>query len=78
MAVCIIFIVGRIGSIISSNVVGHLLETNCILTFNLFGGAALGMNIKFSFRIISNFYNFSLCCSITTVAVQKQSLKLVG
>lgn len=43
MAVCIVFIIGRIGSIISSNVVGHLLESHCNLTFNLFGAAALSI-----------------------------------
>jgi len=38
MAVCISMMMGRLGSALSSNLIGNLIETNCELTYYLFAG----------------------------------------
>ncbi|GBP21583.1 Synaptic vesicle glycoprotein 2A [Eumeta japonica] len=38
MAVCLALMMGRVGSVLGSNVIGLLLETECALSFYLFGG----------------------------------------
>lgn len=43
MSICIVFIVGRFGSIVASNLVGIILQNHCKLTFSLFSITALGM-----------------------------------
>lgn len=47
MAVCVVLMFGRLGSIVGSNVVGAILEVNCSATFYLY-----------SIFIIGNFPNF--------------------
>lgn len=42
MATCLIFMFGRIGGLAGANLVGALIETNCSLIFNVFGGLSLG------------------------------------
>lgn len=47
MAVCMVYLIGRSGSIVAINLIGSLLETNCNLTFYLTGGYALGKFLIF-------------------------------
>lgn len=38
MALCIIFMMGRIGSVIGSNIIGVMIAHNCNLIFFIYGG----------------------------------------
>lgn len=38
MAVCVSMMFGRLGSTVSSNLIGYLLERNCELTYYVFSG----------------------------------------
>lgn len=51
MAVCIILMSGRIGSVVGSNSIGFLIESNCELAFGITGSLGVGE---------SNFRNVSL------------------
>ncbi|XP_072929405.1 putative transporter SVOPL [Epargyreus clarus] len=42
MAVCLSMMTGRVGSMVGSNVIGVLLDTNCGASFYLFGGVIIG------------------------------------
>ena len=53
MAVCVVMIAGRIGSIVSSSVVGIMLLWNCAVTFNLYAVNLLG-EIFFCFCFENN------------------------
>lgn len=53
MAVCVVYLIGRSGSIVAINAIGSLLEKKCNLTFYLTGGYALG---KFLIFLIQSFY----------------------
>lgn len=46
MAVSISMMFGRLGSIVGSNLVGVLLESNCSATFYLYSGFILGTCIR--------------------------------
>lgn len=53
MAVCIILMSGRIGSVVGSNVVGYLIERNCELAFGIngvIGLVAFSINFLLPFR----------------------------
>jgi MFS transporter, VNT family, synaptic vesicle glycoprotein 2 len=41
MAVCISMMLGRFGSVASTNIIGFLLERNCELTYYIFSSFAL-------------------------------------
>lgn len=49
MAVCIVYLIGRSGSIVAINVIGSLLDSNCNLALYLTGGYALGKFFEFNF-----------------------------
>ncbi|CAH0752199.1 unnamed protein product [Diatraea saccharalis] len=42
MAVCLSMMMGRVGSMAGSNLIGVFLQTNCGLSFYLFGGIIIG------------------------------------
>lgn len=42
MAVGLSMMMGRVGSVLGSNLVGVLLETNCGVSFYFFGGLLVG------------------------------------
>lgn len=42
MAVCISLMMGRLGSVVGSNVVGIILDYNCDLTFLISGTSLIG------------------------------------
>lgn len=42
VAVCIILMSGRVGSVVGSNVVGFLIENNCEMAFGLTGSLGIG------------------------------------
>lgn len=46
MSVCVSMLFGRFGSAIASNLIGYLLETNCEVTFYLFGSLVIGKYSK--------------------------------
>lgn len=41
MALCLAMMMGRVGSMLGSNLIGFLLSSNCALTFYLFGGVII-------------------------------------
>lgn len=41
MAVCLSLMMGRLGSVVGTNMIGLIMEENCNLTFILFGGCSL-------------------------------------
>lgn len=42
MAICLIMMLGRVGSMVGSNLIGVFLEVNCGAGFYLFGGIIVG------------------------------------
>lgn len=47
MAVCVVLMFGRLGSIVGSNLIGAILEVNCSGTFYLYSIFIIGEFIKF-------------------------------
>lgn len=50
MAVCITMLCGRLGSVVSANFIGAMIETHCEMTFNLYAGLIF-LCLLVSFRL---------------------------
>lgn len=66
MALCVIFMMGRIGSLIGSNIIGVLIAHNCNLIFFIYGGMLASkylytLNIsKYNIKRKSGCYSYTL------------------
>lgn len=55
MALCIIFMLGRIGSVVGSNVIGVLINVNCNSIFFIYGALLAS---KFNLSTFPSFFYF--------------------
>jgi VNT family MFS transporter (synaptic vesicle glycoprotein 2) len=58
MAVCLVMTAGRIGSIVSSSVVGIMLQWNCTVTFSLYAVNLMGKNSSCRSHVMLQFFYF--------------------
>ncbi|KAI8421231.1 hypothetical protein MSG28_008293 [Choristoneura fumiferana] len=60
MAVCLSMMMGRLGSVVGSNLIGVFMRTNCGVSFYLFGGLLLGLTCLLILAMYLDIFGFSV------------------